>query len=117
MDRLHTALGTTPLLYSGEQRFPYLWSSYLLPDLYSKDGAEGVYVVWGKRGAIAIKAEDGLERGYQYVIPKLLRFLGWLDDDDWRRWVETDIPVVRNVAGDSVGKIRVELPEPRVLRR
>ena len=114
--RLHAALGATPLLYSGEQRFPFLWSTYLLPDLYSKDGAEGVYVVWGKPGALVIKATDGLERGYQFAVPSLLRSLGWIDDRAWRRWLENDPPVVRNVAGRKVGKIEVALPRPTVLR-
>ena len=87
-----------------------------MPRNYSKDGAEGVYVVWGERGALAIKSLDGFERGYRYAVPALLRTLGWIDERVARRWADADPPVVRNVAGREVGRIEVAIPEPRPLR-
>ena len=114
-NRLHESLRTAPLLVSGQDRFPYRWSRYLLPDHFSKDGAEGVYVVWGKGGALAIKSLDGFDRGIQYAVPALLERLGWLDAATHRRWLDAEPRLVRNVAGRKVGKIEVQLPEPTYL--
>ncbi len=114
VDRYHDALRTAPLLFSGEQRFPYLWSHHLQPESFSKEGAEGVYVVWGTRGALALKSTDGTERGYRYAIPELLSKLGWIDGRTHRRWIASDPPIVRNVAGREVGQIEVSIPEPRM---
>ncbi len=110
VERLHSVLWSSPLLFSGEQRFPYLWSPFLAPDLLAKEGAEGVFVAWGARGALALKSLDGQERGYRYAVPVLLDHLGWLAPGTLRRWQTADPPVVQNVVGRVVGKIEVVLP-------
>jgi len=109
-ERLHRALRASPRLFSGEDRFPYLWSAYLAPALLSKEGAEGVFVVWGEPGALAVKSLDGGERGYRYAVPALLERLGWVSSADLARWRAADRPVVRSVVGAEVGAIEVEIP-------
>ena len=57
---------------------------------FAKNGAEGVYVValapdparrrWPEALGIAVKIDDGAERGYQPVIVEVLRRLGALPD-------------------------------------
>ena len=113
--RLHGALAAHPLLMAGEQRFPYLWSAHLRPGLLSKAGAEGVFVVWGPRGGLAIKSIDGLERGYRHAVPALLHHLGWIDEESHRAWLVADPPVIRNVVGKTVGAIDVVIPQPSIL--
>lgn len=114
VERLHAAIRGAPLLFSGLDRFPYRWSSFLAPGLLSKEGAEGVFVVWGEAGALAIQSIDGAERGYRYAVPALLGRLGWLEAGPLRRWRAADPPVVTNVVGREVGEISVVLPERTV---
>jgi len=109
-ERLHRALGAAPRLFSGEERFPFLWSPFLAPALLSKEGAEGVFVVWGEPGALAVKSIDGGERGYRYAVPALLDRLGWISPAEHARWRQLDRPVVKSVVGAEVGSIEVEIP-------
>ena len=58
---------------------------------FAKNGAEGVYVMalapdarrvrWPGALGLAVKVDDGTERGYQPVVIDLLRWLGAFDGD------------------------------------
>ncbi|MFN0060167.1 MAG: asparaginase [Planctomycetota bacterium] len=109
-DRLEQAVRQQPRAFSGEDRLPFLLSTLSDGQWLAKEGAEGVFIVWGRRGAIAIKCLDGAERGYRYLLPVLLHREGWIDAAAFARWQATDPPLVHNVAGLPVGDIRVELP-------
>ena len=80
------AVGQAPVLLAGEQRLCTALVRNFPGKSFAKNGAEGVYVLAlandprrtrfpGALG-IAIKADDGAERGYQPVVIDLLRWLG-----------------------------------------
>lgn len=108
-DRLEQAVRQQPRAFSGEDRLPFLLSTLSDGQWLAKEGAEGVFIVWGRRGAIAIKCLDGAERGYRYLLPILLHREGWIDATALARWQATDPPLISNVAGRPVGDIRVDL--------
>lgn len=103
--RLERAITAHPRAFSGEGRLPYRFSGVLPSGLCCKEGAEGVFVVWGEPGAVVIKSLDGHERGYRYALPEILFRLGWLDAARREEWLRIDPPIVRNVAGRAVGSI------------
>ncbi|MGE3167042.1 MAG: asparaginase [Planctomycetota bacterium] len=105
--RLERAIAQYPRAFSGEGRLPYRFSGILPSGLLSKEGAEGVYVVWGDPGAVVLKVVDGSDRGYRFVVPDLLHKLGWIDTACHDEWRQIESPVVANVAGRAVGTIRV----------
>lgn len=80
------AVGAAPQLLAGEQRLCTALVRQWPGRAFAKNGAEGVYVLSlmpdpdrvrlpGALG-IAVKVDDGAERGYQPVIVDLLRWLG-----------------------------------------
>lgn len=105
--RLERAIAQHPRAFSGEGRLPYQFSGILPAGLFSKEGAEGVFVVWGAPGAVAIKVLDGSERGYRYLVPEVLRTLGWIDTACYDEWQSIEPPIVSNVSGRTVGAVRV----------
>lgn len=85
------AVGQAPVLLAGEQRLCTALVRTFPGKSFAKNGAEGVYVLAlapdarrvrypGALG-IAIKADDGAERGYQPVVIDLLRWLGAFEGD------------------------------------
>lgn len=112
VQRVHDAIDSHPKAFSGEGRYPLLWRPYLAGKLRAKEGAEGVMVIWGKKGSLVIKSHDGADRGLIHVIPHLLKRMHWIDETTFDRWLADHPPRVRNVAGKSVGEIYVEIPEP-----
>lgn len=80
------AVGQAPLLLAGEDRLCTALVRSWPGRSFAKNGAEGVYVValaadpqrlrWPKALSVAIKVDDGAERGYQPVVVDLLRWLG-----------------------------------------
>jgi len=80
------AVGAAPVMLAGEQRFCTALARQWPGRVFPKNGAEGVYVIAlqpdPKRrrapGAVgvAVKVDDGAERGYQPVLVDLLRWLG-----------------------------------------
>lgn len=80
------AAGREPVLLAGERRFCTALLRSLPGRMFAKNGAEGVYAVALAPDArrtlcpggvgIAIKIDDGMERGYQPVIVDLLLRLG-----------------------------------------
>lgn len=110
VDRLHRAIRAEPRAFSGEGRIPFLVSGLVGDRLFSKEGAEGVFAVWGPAGGLVIKSLDGSERGYRTLLPDLLAHVGWIDTSEVEKWRESDPPIVRNVARRPVGELRSVLP-------
>ena len=112
VQRVHDAIDSHPKAFSGEGRLPLLWRPYLAGKFRAKEGAEGVMVIWGKKGSLVIKSHDGADRGLIHVIPHLLKRAHWIDETTFDRWISDHPPRVTNVAGKQVGEIYVEIPEP-----
>lgn len=108
--RLEHALFTHPHAFSGEGRLPWRLAPHLGRTLLAKEGAEGLFVVWGAPGVILIKAVDGHERGLRYALWALLEPLGWLAEPALRAWRTADPWEVRSIVGETVGSIEVEIP-------
>jgi L-asparaginase II len=108
--RVVAAMRAHPDMVAGEGRFDTDLMRLSREPLVAKAGAEGVHGVGvPSRGmGIAVKAEDGGDRGYRIVVVELLRRLGVLAsaeaDELLRRHAS---PVVRNWAGDEVGRMEV----------
>lgn len=77
--------------------------------LFPKIGAEGVYVIGavGRDRALAIKVDDGQERGYQGLVLELCRRLGWLDDAQVAALSAWAADGIHNFAGERVGHVEV----------
>ena len=80
------AVGAAPVLLAGEQRLCTALVRRWPGRVFAKNGAEGVYVMClapdrsrarfpGAVG-VAVKVDDGAERGYQPVVVDLLRWMG-----------------------------------------
>lgn len=85
------AVGQAPVMLAGEQRLCTALVRTWPGQSFAKNGAEGVYVVALAPDArrtrfpgavgIAVKVDDGAERGYQPVVVDLLRWLGAFEPD------------------------------------
>ncbi|HEX6812759.1 MAG TPA: asparaginase [Planctomycetota bacterium] len=83
------AAGRAPLLLAGERRFCTALLRCWPGRVFAKNGAEGVYCAalapdprrrrWPAAIGIAVKIDDGNERGYQPVVVDLLAALGAFD--------------------------------------
>ncbi len=86
--RILAAVGEAPALLAGEKRFCTVLLRAWPGRVFAKNGAEGVYALalapdpargrWAQALGIAIKIDDGNERGYQPVLIDLLLRLGAL---------------------------------------
>lgn len=86
--RILDAAGRAPALLAGERRFCTALLRQWPGRVFAKNGAEGVYAValapdparvrWPGALGLAIKIDDGSERGYQPVVVDLLQRLGAL---------------------------------------
>lgn len=86
--RILEAVGSAPALLAGERRFCTALLRQWPGRVFAKNGAEGVYAValapdparrrWPGALGVAIKIDDGSERGYQPVVVDLLQQLGAL---------------------------------------
>jgi L-asparaginase II len=86
--QIFAATGQAPALVAGEKRFCTALLRQWPGRVFAKNGAEGVYAValapdparqrWPGAIGLAIKIDDGSERGYQPVIVDLLQRLGAL---------------------------------------
>ena len=112
VNQIHDAIASHPKAFSGEGRWPLLWRPYLAGNFLAKEGAEGVMVIWGKKGSLVLKCLDGSDRGLIHAVPELLQRLHWIDQNTYERWVGENNPVVTNVSGRIVGQIQVDIPEP-----
>jgi L-asparaginase II len=105
--RVADAMLRHPEMIAGLERFDTdLMAS--APGVLAKAGAEGVHVVAVPERALglAVKVDDGSDRGYRAVVVEVLRRLGVLADGVADGLRERHAPaVVRNLAGAPVGRL------------
>jgi L-asparaginase II len=107
--RIAAAMTEAPGMVAGTGRF----TTFLMGVcwLVAKEGAEGVYAVAARRTrggpvGIALKIEDGCERGRDAVVVEALRQTGLARGVRLARLVRFADRPVRNVRGDVVGDVR-----------
>jgi len=111
-ERIVQAMQAKPFFVAGTGRLCTALMETLGPAVVAKGGAEGVYCVglpqrgWG----IALKVRDGAARATGPAIIEILAALGVVEAQAAAALEEHRTPVVRNVAGRPVGRIRAELP-------
>lgn len=79
--------------------------------LFPKIGAEGVYAVGlpGEDAALAVKMDDGGQRGLHAVVVAVLERLGHLSRDEAHALAAWRSPILRNWAGTAVGELIAEI--------
>ena len=108
--RIGAAMRTHPGMVAGEDRFDTDLMLAAKGRVLAKAGAEGVFVVGAaeRRLGLAVKADDGADRGYRLVVLEVLRRRGLLDDDAFAALAKKHAPtIVTNLAGDPVGRMDV----------
>lgn len=111
-ERLVAAVGANPELIAGRQRrLCTALSKVSNGQLFPKVGAEGVYVVGrvGHDQALAVKMDDGGQRGLQAVTVELMKHLQWLAPDAIEELSKYRAYVQRNDARLETGTFEVEL--------
>lgn len=116
------AVGQQPVLLAGEQRLCTALVRCWPGRSFAKNGAEGVYAValapdpartrWPQALGIAVKVDDGAERGHPPVVVEVLKRLGaWPDElpEALRRFARTSL---RNTQGREVGEVACALEWP-----
>jgi L-asparaginase II len=114
--RIAAAMASCPEMVAGTGRFTTDVMRAFRGALVAKEGAEGVYAV-GVSAAlarrrdrqavgIAIKIDDGAERGRDAVTVEVLRQLGFVSGSRHARLRKLAEKPVRNVRGDVVGDLR-----------
>lgn len=113
--KIQAAVKAEPAMLAGDGRL--CTELVRMPQVaFAKKGAEGVYAVGllpdparrlcPEAIGIAIKVEDGAERGYQPVVVDLLRWLGALPAGLPLALAAYEVLPVRNTLGDQVGEVR-----------
>ena len=106
--RVAAAMRAHPEMIAGEERFDTDLMVASGGRILAKAGAEGVHVVAvpDARVALAVKVDDGADRGYRAVVVELLRRRGLLDDAAADALRKKHAPaVVTNMAGRAVGRL------------
>lgn len=110
--RITSAMNAYPEMVGGPGRFDTDLMASSSEVLLAKAGAEGVHGVIAPARALgmAIKVEDGHDRGYRLVVLALLEQLGLLSSEEARgiRSRQCD-PVIRTRSGEAVGRLEVVL--------
>jgi len=115
--RIAQAMATRPEMVAGPGRFTTRLMQAFHGELVSKEGAEGVYAIGvppalaralGEEGSvgIALKIDDGGERGRDAVTIETLRQLGLAAGDRGKALKPLAGRRIRNVRGDIVGELR-----------
>jgi L-asparaginase II len=96
-------------MIAGYKRFDTDLMQSAATRLISKSGAEGVQgvVVPERRLAIAVKVDDGQDRGYRQVIIELLRRYGALSDTEAAGLADRHGRTIKNHTGAEVGHLEV----------
>lgn len=120
--RILAAVGEAPVLLAGERRFCTALVRQWPGRAFAKNGAEGVYAValaadparvhWPGPLGIAIKIDDGAERGYQPVVVELLQRLGALPAVLPPALAAFAPLPIDNTQGRRVGEVRSQVPWP-----
>jgi L-asparaginase II len=108
--RVSRAMLNHPEMIAGEDRFDTDLMRAAKGRLIAKAGAEGVHVVGSaeRRLGLAVKVDDGSDRGYRLVVLEVLRRRGLLDDDAFGALVKKHAPpLITNMAGLTVGRMDV----------
>lgn len=108
--RVGAAMHAHPDMVGGPGRFDTDLMATSRAVLLAKAGAEGVHgVAAPERGlGLAVKAEDGRDRGYRLVVLAALEHLGLLTAEE-AAGLRSRLcdPVVRSMRGQEVGRLRV----------
>ncbi len=114
--RILHAVGQAPSLLAGERRYCTALLRQWPGRVFAKNGAEGVYAVallpdparrrWPQALGIAIKIDDGDERGYQPVLVDLLQRLGALPAELPRELLPFAPVPIDNTQKKRVGEVR-----------
>ncbi|MHB1126681.1 MAG: asparaginase [Bacillota bacterium] len=105
--RVIHAMMEHPQLVSGDGRICSEIMSAAPQRVVAKAGAEAVYCLglpklgWG----VAIKLEDGGQRGLEPVVVEVLDQLGILDSQELQKLADFHRPLIKNFRGDVVGEI------------
>ncbi|MHB1419179.1 MAG: asparaginase [Bacillota bacterium] len=105
--RVTQAMMDNPQLVSGDGRICTEIMSVAPQKVVSKMGAEAVYC-FGLPGTglgVAIKLEDGGQRGLEPAVIETMAQLGVFDEQGLQQLVGFHHPLVKNFRGDIVGKI------------
>jgi L-asparaginase II len=111
--RVTAAMRAHPEMVAGEGRFDTDLMRTAKGRIVAKGGAEGVHVVAvpDLGLGIAVKADDGSDRGYRLVVIELLRRLGLVTDAEAAGLAERQgQKTQKNFAGREVGDLEVLLP-------
>lgn len=103
-------------MISGTGRFCTAMIEQIGHRAFIKSGAEGVFCA-GVRDSgigIALKCDDGAERGGRIMLAALLRHVGAIDDGNAKALSTFMAPAVENRRGATVGAIRVAPGWPRL---
>lgn len=108
------AMPAHPTLVAGAGRFDTELMQAVPGAVVAKAGAEGVHItlVPERRLVLAVKVEDGSDRGYRGLVIGVLERMGVLDAmtaEDLRQ--RQAAPILRNWAGNEVGRMDVVLPD------
>lgn len=119
------AVASAPAMLAGERRFCTALLRAVPSCVFAKNGAEGVYALalapdparrpWPGALGIAIKIDDGAERGYQPVVVDLLRRLGALPDGLPAALLPFAEPAIHNTQQKLVGTVQSVAPWPDVV--
>jgi L-asparaginase II len=107
--RLTTAMREHPEMVAGAGRFDTDLLRAAKGRVVAKGGAEGVHAVAVPERSLglAVKVDDGSDRGYRIVVIELLRRWGILSETEAASLLERHAsPVLRNWAGAPVGRMR-----------
>ncbi len=117
--RVARAMDTYPDMVGGQGRYDTDLMRSTSEVLLAKAGAEGVHgwVAPDRNLAMAVKVEDGQDRGYRLIVVDLLEALGFYGADEARALRERQCdPVIRNRVGDEVGRLISHLGDTSALR-
>jgi len=109
--RVVAAMAAHPRMVAGEGRFDTDLMTTAKGRVVAKGGAEGVQGVWvPERGlGLAIKVEDGNDRGQHLVVIALLREMGLFTEEEAEGLSARHGSVLKNHAGREVGRVEVAL--------
>jgi L-asparaginase II len=108
--RVADAMSAHPEMVGGLERFDTDLMTSSSTRLLAKAGAEGVHVVAvpSQGLGIAVKVDDGSDRGYRAVVVELLRRFGALTDAEADGLRARHAPaVLKNLAGAVVGRLEL----------
>ena len=109
--RVGNAVSAHPEMVAGGKRFDTDLMTSASTRILSKSGAEGVQgvAVPERKMGLAIKVDDGHDRGYRLPVIELLRRFGVLSQDEADGLAERHGRTVKNWAGAEVGHLEVVL--------